>query len=178
MSRIGKKVIDVESGVNVAVSGRRVTVKGPKGELSIDLPEGITVEADDKQVNVGRNNEERETRGLHGLTRSLIANMIEGVSKGFTRRLEIEGVGFKAQLEGRKMLLSLGFASPKEYHLPDGVEVSVDGGTKIEISGADKQKVGYAASRIRSFYPAEPYKGKGIKYENERIRRKVGKTVA
>lgn len=179
MSRVGKKAIDVPSGVTVTVAGSDVVVKGPRGELSLALPDKTTAQvADGGKVCVERVDETREARSRHGLVRSLIANMVEGVATGFKRELEIEGVGFKAVVEGTRLVLTLGFASPIAYDLPDGVKVNVEGGTALVVSGADKQKVGLTAARIRSFFPAEPYKGKGIKYKDEHVRRKVGKTVA
>ena len=178
MSRIGKQPIEIKSGVTIDVTDNRVTVKGSGGELSYDIPAGIVVKVDGNICNVERLDETKKTRSMHGLVRSLIANMVEGVSTGFKKELEIEGVGFKAEVQGQKITLNVGFSVPKGYVAPDGVKLEENGGTKITVSGADKQKVGEAAARIRAFAPAEPYKGKGIKYKGERIRRKVGKTVA
>jgi large subunit ribosomal protein L6 len=179
MSRVGKKSIDVPSGVDVAVSGDTVTVKGPKGELSLDLPEAIRAEVGDGSVQVSRADDSRENRSFHGLYRSLIANMIEGVEKGFARSLRIEGVGFRAEVRGKVLVLTVGYSSPVEYDIPDTVTIGTDNnGTRIDVSGTDKQQVGLVAARIRAFAPAEPYKGKGISYLGERVRRKVGKTVA
>jgi large subunit ribosomal protein L6 len=178
MSRIGQKPIEIPAGVTVTVAERLVTVKGPKGELSRDVPEQLEVAVTDGKVIVTRNGEGRTERSFQGLIRSLVANMIEGVNKGFSRELEIEGVGFRAAVQGRKVVMALGFANPKEFELPDGVTVTEEGGTRLTVSGIDKQKVGDAAAQIRSFYPAEPYKGKGLRYKGERVRRKVGKTVA
>jgi large subunit ribosomal protein L6 len=178
MSRIGQKPVDVPAGVTVGLEGTTVRVKGPKGELLLNVPTGVKASVADGKVNVSRADDLRVTRGCHGLTRTLIANMIEGVTKGFSKDLEIQGVGFKAAVQGRKLVLSLGFSIPVEYSLPDGVNAAVDGATKIVVSGPDKQKVGDAAARIRSFYPAEPYKGKGVRYKGEYVRRKVGKSVA
>lgn len=178
MSRIGQKAIDVPSGVAVRTEGARVFVKGPKGDLSLDVPAVLTVRVENGKVSVSRTDDARTTRGCHGLIRTLIRNMIDGVTQGFSKGLEIQGVGFKAALQGRKLVMSLGFSSPVEYMLPDGINVVVDGGTKLVVSGPDKQKVGDSAARIRSFYPAEPYKGKGVRYQGEYVRRKVGKSVA
>ena len=178
MSRVGKKPIDVPAGVTVAVAGARVTVKGPKGELVVDLPECLTAAAEGKTLTVGRRDETRGTRGRHGLFRTMLANAADGVRTGYRRELEIQGVGFKAELQGRVLTLSLGFSSPKRYEVPSEVQVAVEGGTKVLVSGIDKQKVGEVAARIRAFRPAEPYKGKGVRYGGERVRRKVGKTVA
>ena len=179
MSRIGKKPIEVppKVKVNVGTEGA-VTVEGPRGKLSWNLPKTVRARVEGNKVAVERDGETRQVRALHGLSRALIANMVAGVNVGFKKELEIQGVGFKASVQGRKMELSLGFASPVQYEFPEGVEVVVEGGTKITVSGPDKQKVGDTAARIRSFYPAEPYKGKGIRYEGEHVRRKVGKTVA
>ena len=178
MSRIGQKSIEVPSGVTAGVEGARVLVKGPKGELQLDLPASITVRVETARVDVLRGDDSRATRGCHGLIRTLIKNMIQGVTEGFSKGLEIQGVGFKAALQGRKLVLSLGFSSPVEYMLPDGINVAVEGNTKLMVSGPDKQKVGDTAARIRAFYPAEPYKGKGVRYIGEYVRRKVGKSVA
>jgi large subunit ribosomal protein L6 len=178
MSRVGKKPVSIPSGIHVSVTGSSVTVKGPKGEMARELHPLIKVSVEGDQVVVERTAETREGRSFHGLYRSLIANMIEGVDKGFSIGLEIQGVGFKADSKGSTLLLSLGFSSVVEYNIPDGVTVAIDGGTKLQVSGVDKQKVGEVAARIRAFAPAEPYKGKGVRYAGERVRRKVGKTVA
>lgn len=178
MSRIGQKPIDILSGVKVEVTGQIVTVSGGLGVLKREVPECIKVEVVGNTVVVTRCNDTRQTKGLHGLVRTLIANMIEGVSSGFKKELEINGVGFKAAVNGQKVVLSLGFASPVEYVVPDGVKVTEDGSVRVTVTGVDKQQVGDTAARIRSFYKAEPYKGKGIKYKDEHVRRKVGKAVA
>ncbi len=178
MSRIGQKPIEILSGVTVDVAGQTVTVKGGLGELKRDVPKCIKVEVADGNVIVTRADDTRTCKSLHGLSRSLIANMVEGVSKGYKKELEINGVGFKAAIQGQKVVLSLGFASPIEYMAPDGVTVTEDSGVKVTVSGVDKQQVGDTAARIRSFYKVEPYKGKGIKYKDELVRRKVGKAVA
>lgn len=178
MSRIGQKPIDIPSGVTVEVKGNVVSVKGKLGELVQDIPGKITVSVEGARVLVARPDDTKASKSFHGLVRSLIANMIEGVMTGYRKELEIQGVGFKAAVSGQKILLSLGFASAKEYMAPEGVKVVEEGGTKVVVSGSNKQKVGEAAAMIRSFFPAEPYKGKGIRYAGERVRRKVGKTVA
>ena len=178
MSRTGKKPVDVPSGVTVKVEGPKVSVKGSLGELSLDLPAPIQAAVQDGKVNVTRPNDDRDSRSFHGLARTLIANMIEGVSKGFTRELEIQGVGFRASMQGRTLVMSLGFSRPVEFEVPEGIEIAAGEGTRIIVSGADKQKVGDTAARIRSFFMAEPYKGKGVRYKDEHVRRKVGKTVA
>jgi large subunit ribosomal protein L6 len=178
MSRVGKKPIEIPGGATVTVKDAQVTVKGGQGELNWTLPPGIHAEVAGSEVVVTRENETRRQRSCHGLSRSLIANMIEGVTKGFSKKLEIQGVGFKANIQGQKLEMALGFASPVHYEVPPGVKCEVEGGTVVTVSGPDKQQVGLAAARIRSFYPAEPYKGKGVRYRGERVRRKVGKTVA
>lgn len=178
MSRVGKKEIDVPSGVEVRISGDTVSVKGPRGELSVDLPAAIRAEVEGATIQVTRADESRQSRSFHGLFRSLIANMVEGVEKGFTRSLRIEGVGYRAELRGETLVLALGFSSPIEFPIPDTVKIAVDSQTKIEVTGIDKQQVGLVSARIRAFAPAEPYKGKGVSYVGERVRRKVGKTVS
>ena len=176
MSRIGEMPIDVPSGVTITVDGSHLTTKGGKGELSLDLPEGIAAAVEGNTVVVTRGDDTQ--KAFHGLTRSLVANMVEGVSNGYTKELEIQGVGFRAALQGKTLSLSLGFASPIEYAIPDTVTITVNNNTEVVVSGADKQQVGEVAARIRAFFPAEPYKGKGVRYKGERVRRKEGKTVA
>jgi large subunit ribosomal protein L6 len=178
MSRVGNKPIDIPAGVTVSVKGSTATVKGAKGELSLNLPSGITAVSETGRLTVSRAEDTRPARSSHGLIRSLLAGMIEGVVKGYSRDLEIQGVGFKGELKGKVLSLSLGFSSPILFPVPDGVAVAVEGGTKLKVSGTDKQKVGEVAARIRAFYPAEPYKGKGVRYVGEHVRRKEGKTVA
>lgn len=178
MSRVGEKEIVVPEGVSVDISGATVKVKGAKGELSRDMVEGISVEQDGPRLRVKRAGDSKRLRALHGTMRSLIAGMVEGVSAGFTRELEISGVGYRAQVQGSKIILESGFSHKIEYEAPEGVAMESQNGTDVKISGADKQAVGQAAARIRGFCKAEPYKGKGIRYKGERIRRKVGKTVA
>lgn len=180
MSRIGKMPIVIPAGVTVTAADNAVTVKGKLGELSRVFQSGISVKVEGDQVVVERADDSRKLKGCHGLTRTLIYNMIEGVSKGYSKGLTIEGTGFKAALQGSNVLsLSLGFASPKEYLIPEGIKVTVEpSGVKLMVEGIEKELVGDSAARIRSYYPAEPYKGKGIKYVGEQIRRKQGKTVA
>ena len=178
MSRVGRKSIEVPAGVTVGVEGRVVSVKGPRGELIRELPPGTSAAVSEGTLSVSRADDARVSRSIHGLARSLLANMVEGVSRGYSRQIEVEGVGFRAVVQGGKLVLNLGFSAPIEYAIPEEIAVSVDGGTKIVVSGVDKQRVGCAAARIRSFFPAEPYKGKGIHYKGEHVRRKVGKTVA
>jgi len=176
MSRIGLQPVQVPGGVKIAVEKGALEVSGPKGALQLALPEGVSVEQVDTEVQVKR--EDDRYRAVHGLVRSLIANMVKGVTEGYSRDLVINGVGFRAALNGRTLSLSLGFASPIEYEVPETVTVVVNNNTEVTVSGIDKQQVGNVAARIRSFYPAEPYKGKGVQYKGERVRRKVGKTVA
>ncbi len=176
MSRIGEVPIELPAGVTVTVDGSHVVVKGGKGELTLDLPEGISMTVEGKSAIVSRANDTQ--KAFHGLARSLVSNMVEGVLNGYKKELEIQGVGFKAALQGKTLSLSLGFASPKEYTIPETVTVEIENNTKLTVSGIDKQQVGLAAARIRSFYPAEPYKGKGVRYKGEQVRRKEGKTVA
>jgi len=178
MSRIGKQPVNIPAGVTVTAEGGNVAVKGPKGQLERVLPAGVTARLDGAQVVIERGDDSRLQRSMHGLSRTLVANMVIGVTEGYRKELTIEGTGFKAAIQGQKMLLSLGFASPKEYHVPAAVQVSEKQGTRLLVEGIDKQLVGQVAARIRSHYPAEPYKGKGIKYVGETIRRKQGKTVA
>ncbi len=179
MSRIGKQPITIPAGVTLTVNnGNEVTVKGPKGELARTFQQGITVAVEGTEVLVTRADDSRAQKSFHGLTRTLVKNMIEGVTQGYTRELVIEGTGFKAAVQGNKAILTLGFASPKEYLIPAGCTVTVTADVNVKVEGIDKQVVGEAAARIRSYYPAEPYKGKGIRYKDEKIRRKEGKTVA
>jgi large subunit ribosomal protein L6 len=178
MSRMGKKPLVIPSGVTVSVDGQQVIVKGPLGELSTRLPGHIRAAVEAGKVLLTRPDDERESKSCHGLARTGVMNMIEGVVKGYRKELEIQGVGFKAAVQKNVLSLSLGFSSPLEYAVPDGIKVAVEGGTALVISGADKQKVGDVAARVRRFFPAEPYKGKGIRFRGESVRRKVGKTVA
>ena len=179
MSKIGKQPVVIPAGVTVTVDGQKITVKGPKGELSRVIPAGITAEVAEGRVDYTRADDSRPLRSLHGLSRTLCANMVQGVTAGYKKELSIEGTGFKAQLQGNKLLLSLGFASPKEYTIPAGITATVNkDGVIVSVEGCDKELVGQAAARIRSYYPAEPYKGKGVKYVGEVIRRKQGKKMA
>ena len=176
MSRIGKAPIPIPDKVTVNLSGLAVTVKGPKGELSRTLPEGVSISQDGDQLLVAPTSEARRSRERHGLSRTLVANMIEGVSQGFTRKLEIVGVGYRAQVQGKKLVVSAGYSHPVEMVPPDGVTFAVENNTTVIVSGADKEVVGNEAAKVRAIRKPEPYKGKGIKYEGERILRKVGKT--
>ncbi|RMF13456.1 MAG: 50S ribosomal protein L6 [Candidatus Dadabacteria bacterium] len=178
MSRIGTRAINVPDGVDITVSGRDITVKGKKGQLDWVLPEGIQVEQDGQELRVTRERDHREARAFHGLSRALIANMVHGVSEGFSRTLKIEGVGYRAALKGKALELSVGYSHPVSYPVPEGITIDVPDQTTIRISGIDKQKVGQVAAEIRKVRPPEPYKGKGIRYEDERVRRKAGKAAA
>ena len=178
MSRIGKLPIAIPDGVQVSVDDRTVRVKGPKGELSHRVPAQISAAIEDGHLVVARRNESRQSRALHGLSRSLIANMVEGVVSGFDKTLDIIGVGYRAELKGRNLTLSLGYSHPVIFQAPPDVDLEVTGGTRITVRGIDKQLVGQVAAVIRSFKKPEPYKGKGIRYEDEQVRRKAGKTGA
>lgn len=178
MSRIGREPVNIPAGVTVSVAAGVVEVSGKLGVMSYTVPRGITVQVQGSEIIVTRDSDTRKVRGFHGLARTLVANMLTGVSEGYKKGLEIEGVGFRAAVSGDTVSLSLGFASPKEYKVPEGVTVTEDGGTKLTVSGIDKQLVGRVAADIRAHYPAEPYKGKGIRYAGEQIRRKEGKKVA
>ena len=176
MSRIGKSPIPIPDKVSVSLNGLAVTVKGPKGELSRTLPDGVEIAQDGNTLVVSPSNSSRRSRERHGLCRTLVANMVEGVSKGYTRKLEIVGVGYRAQVQGRKLVVSAGYSHPVEMVPPEGVTFSVENNTSVFVSGPDKELVGNEAAKIRGIRPPEPYKGKGIKYEGERILRKAGKT--
>lgn len=178
MSRIGKLPVAIPSGVTATAREGRVEIKGPLGQLGRDLPAGITAHVDGQRIVVARKDDTRLQKSCHGLSRTLVVNMIEGVTKGYRKELTIEGTGFKAQVQGQKLQLWLGFASPKVYAIPAGIKVTEKQGVNLTIDGIDKELVGECAARIRGHFPAEPYKGKGIKYVGEQIRRKQGKTVA
>jgi large subunit ribosomal protein L6 len=175
MSRIGKQPIAVPDGVEVAIEPELVKVKGPKGELQEKVARDIDVKQDDSQIQVTRPTDRGEHRALHGLTRSLIANMVEGVTQGFEKRLEIQGVGYRAQLQGKKLVMSLGYSHPVEVEAPEGIEFEVPQPTQIVVRGISKQAVGEVAAIIRKKRPPEPYKGKGVRYQGEYVARKVGK---
>jgi large subunit ribosomal protein L6 len=178
MSRIGKMPIPVPSGVDVSITGRRVTVKGPKGTLEHDAPETITVAREGDELVVTRPDDERENRALHGLTRSLVANMVTGVSEGFVRELEIVGVGYRAAASGpRRLEIQVGYSHPVHVDAPDGIEFETPAPTRILVRGFDKQLVGQVAADIRKIRKPEPYKGKGIRYADEHVRRKAGKSA-
>ena len=178
MSRIGKQPIGIPDGVKVDVTNGEIQVKGPKGELSCNVPDGIAAKVEDGSLVLERPDDTKDARARHGLARALANNMVVGVSAGFTKRLEIEGVGYRAYVKGNTLNLLLGFSHPVEMAIPDGVKVSVEANTRLSIEGADKQTVGQFAADIRRLRPPEPYKGKGIRYAGEYIRRKVGKTGA
>jgi len=175
MSRIGKKPIPVPPGVKVAVKGDAVSVEGPKGALSQAIPSGLSVKMDSNVLTVERSSDHRTVRALHGLIRSLLANMVHGVKDGFERKLEIVGIGYRAQLQGRNLQLALGYSHPVVFPLPDGVQAEVERQVSITLKGADKALLGQLAAQLRSLRKPDPYKGKGIKYAEEHIRRKVGK---
>jgi large subunit ribosomal protein L6 len=175
VSRIGKQPIPLPEGVTVTIEPELVSVKGPRGELSERVNRAIDVKQENGEVTVTRPTDRGDHRALHGLTRSLIANMVEGVTNGFEKRLEIQGVGYRAQLQGRRLILSLGYSHPVELEAPEGIEFEVPQPTRIVVRGISKQAVGEVAANIRKQRPPEPYKGKGIRYEGEYVARKVGK---
>jgi large subunit ribosomal protein L6 len=175
MSRIGKKPIPIPAGVKVSIDKQRVAVVGPKGKLELEAHPNISVKSDDKEIVVMRPNNARQNRALHGLTRALIANMVQGVNNGFEKRLEIQGVGYRAVKQGTALSFQLGYSHPIQVEPPPGIELSVDRSIVI-VNGIDKQVVGQVAAQIRELRSPEPYKGKGIRYVGERVRRKAGKT--
>ena len=178
MSRIGKMPILLPKEVTISQDASRVGVVGPKGHLFYNLPRGIALTIEDGKALVRRQDDERTAKALHGLTRSFIANMVTGVTQGFEKRLEIIGIGFRADLQGDKLKLTLGFSHPVLYPIPEGIKIEVEKQTVITLKGIDKQLVGTIAAKLRSIKPPEPYKGKGIRYLGERIRKKIGKTKA
>jgi large subunit ribosomal protein L6 len=175
MSRIGKKPIAVPDGVSVEQKELVIHVKGPKGSLSERIPEGIRVEIGDGQVRFQRSGDRKQIRALHGLARALVANMVKGVSESFFKELEIQGVGYRAESDGKKLTLQLGFSHPVEMLIPEGLKVSVERAVALRIEGISRQQVGQFAAEIRAVRPPEPYKGKGVRYVGEHVRRKVGK---
>ena len=176
MSRIGKKPILIPDKVKLKIDGQNVFVEGPKGKLDICIDTNILTKMENNQLVLERNSELKSVQALHGLYRSLINNMVEGVLKGFEKKLEIIGVGYRASVQGKKLTLNVGFSHPYEYSIPDGISISVENNTNLIISGIDKEQVGQVAADIRRVRPPEPYKGKGIKYSTETIRRKIGKS--
>lgn len=175
MSRIGKRPISVPDKVTVTIEGQSVTVKGPKGELSRVLPGEVIVSQEDNTILVTRRDESRPARQRHGLCRTLVSNMVEGVSQGFQKRLEIQGVGYRAQVQGRNLAMNMGYSHPVLIEPPDGIQFAVEGNVNVIVSGIDKEIVGNTAAQIRAVRPPEPYKGKGIRYAGEVVRRKAGK---
>lgn len=177
MSRVGKNPVALPSGVKFDRAGGVITIEGPKGKLHQNIEDIISTEVSDNQVTFKRPSDSKPHRAKHGLYRALVANMVKGVTEGFTRNLEIEGVGYRVEKTGKGITLSLGFSHPIVVFPPEGVEIKVEPGNKISVSGIDKQLVGQVAAKIRSLRPPEPYKGKGVRYEGEHIRRKAGKTA-
>lgn len=176
MSRIGRMPVVIPQGVEVNTEGSSVRVKGPKGELSSQVPLGLTVTIQDQEIRIGRSNDEPQQRALHGLLRSLVANSVQGVTKGFSKDLEIVGVGYKAEVRGKAIVFTLGYSHPINFSIPEGIQIALDAKAgKLTVSGADRQKVGQTAAEIRRLRVPDPYKAKGIKYAGEYIRRKVGK---
>ena len=178
MSRIGKKPVAVPTGITLELQGNTVSVKGPKGELRRTLHPEMQVALADGQVTVARPSEEPRHKALHGLTRTLVQNMVDGVSKGFSRTLEIQGVGYKAEAKPYGVNLIVGYSHPVKYEAPKGIKISVENNTVVKIEGADKEIVGQVAAELRAVRPPEPYKGKGVRYQGEQVRRKAGKTGA
>ena len=177
MSRIGKKPVDVPSGVDVKLLGSNIKIKGPKGELNWSFPAGTSVSLKDNKVIVERADDMKKTRALHGLTRSLISNMVQGVTQGYQRVLDIVGVGYRAQVQGSKIMLTLGYSHPIEFQLPEGIKAAVDQKqVQITLTGTDKQKIGQVAANLKSLRKPDVYKGKGIRFAGERLKLKVGKT--
>ncbi|MBP3949146.1 50S ribosomal protein L6 [Corynebacterium sp. Marseille-P3884] len=176
MSRVGNAPIAIPNGVETKIDGQHVEVKGPKGTLTVDVPEPITAAVEENQIVVSRPNDHRDNRSLHGLSRSLINNCVVGVTEGYKINMEIFGVGYRVQLKGKNLEFSLGYSHPVLIEAPEGITFAVDGNTKLSIEGIDKQQVGQVAANIRRLRKDDPYKGKGIRYEGEQVRRKVGKT--
>lgn len=176
MSRIGKLPVEIPSNVEVKIDNNDITAKGPLGQLSLAIRPEIKIKVDNNQIILERISDDRKVRAYHGLSRALVNNLITGVSKGFSKNLEIQGVGYRAAKEGNTLVLSLGYSHPVKIESPDGIDIKVDGNTKISVSGADKEKVGQVAALIRSKRPPEVYKGKGVRYQGEHVRRKAGKT--
>ena len=177
MSRIGKQPVVIPPKVKVEVKGQQLLVEGPKGKLKWELPPRTSLKVEKGSVLVSRQGDDAQAKALHGLSRALINNMVRGVSEGFVKKLEIQGVGFKAAVQGQKVNLTLGFSHPIAYDIPEQIKVTVEENTKLTIEGPDRQVVGQVAAELRSFYPPEPYKGKGVRYVDERVVRKEGKTV-
>ena len=176
MSRIGKMPVAIPGGVTVECRNNHITVQGPKGKLEQTLNPVVQVQLQDDTLTLTRSEESRRARALHGLYRSLVNNMVIGVSEGFTKILLVNGVGYRAELKGNSLMLSLGYSNPIEYPIPENITIGVEANTRITVNGIDKEQLGQVCAEIRSFRPPEPYKGKGIRYSDERVRRKVGKT--
>lgn len=177
MSRIGKQPIAIPPKVKVAVNGQKISIEGPKGKLNMEVHRRTNLKVEGDKIVVGRDGDDAEAKAMHGLGRALVNNMVKGVSEGFVKKLEIQGVGFKAAVQGKNVNLSLGYSHPLLYPIPDQIKVTVEENTKLTIEGPDKAEVGRVASEIRSYYPPEPYKGKGVRYVGEKVVRKEGKTV-
>ena len=177
MSRIGKQPIAIPPKVKVEVAGQQVSVEGPKGKLNWELPRRTSLKVREGRIIVSREGDDAQAKALHGLSRALVNNMVRGVTEGFVKKLEIQGVGFKAAVQGKNVTMSLGYSHPIVFPIPEQIKVTVDENTKITVEGPDRQVVGQVAAELRSFYPPEPYKGKGVRYTDERVIRKEGKTV-
>ena len=177
MSRIGKRPVPLPKGVTATIAGRTITVKGPKGEISRTMHPDLTLALENDTVAVRRPSDEPRHKALHGLTRTLVANMVEGVTHGFSRALEIQGVGYKAEVKPFGVQLVVGYSHPVPYHAPKGITITVENNTQVKVQGVDKELVGQVAAELRSVRPPEPYKGKGIRYVGEQVRRKAGKTA-
>jgi len=177
MSRIGKQPIAIPPKVKVEIKGQQVFVEGPKGKLNFELPHRTSVKVEDGKVLLARQGDDAQAKALHGLSRALVNNMVRGVSEGFVKKLEIQGVGFKAAVQGKVVNLHLGYSHPINYAIPEQIKVTVEENTKVTIEGPDRQVMGQVAAEIRAFYPPEPYKGKGVRYAGEHVQRKEGKTV-
>ena len=178
MSRIGKQPVALPAGISAQLADGVVTLKGPKGELALKVPETVAVTQEGATLNVTRQSDDKQARADHGTIRALLQNMIVGVKDGYSRELEIQGVGFRAAIAGKQLTMNVGYSHPVEYTVPEGITLAVTDGVKLKVSGIDKQLVGQVSARIRAFRPPEPYKGKGVRYKDERVRRKAGKTVA
>jgi len=176
MSRVGLNPIPLPAGVSVRQEGSTLHIKGPKGELTSPVPPGISMVEEEGRVRFERANDQKQTRALHGLTRALAANAVTGVTEGFKKDLRIEGIGYRAKMEGKSLVLQLGYSHPVDFPVPQGIEINVDDQTKLSIAGIDKQQVGEIAAQIRRLRPPEPYKGKGVRYADEVIKKKVGKS--
>lgn len=177
MSRIGRLPIEIPAKVKVEIKGRKVLVEGPKGKLDFELPRRTSAAVEGALIKLSREGDDAEAKALHGLSRAIVNNMVRGVSEGFLKKLEIQGVGFKAAVQGKNVNLSLGYSHPINYPIPDQIKVTVEENTKVTIEGPSKELVGRVAAEIRGFYPPEPYKGKGVRYVGEKVVRKEGKTV-